>query len=895
MNFRKHKRDRNLDLDDEIASHFRMALRDRMDRGESYETALAAVRREFGNEPLVKETTRGMWSGVWADTLLTDLRFALRRIRKSPVWAAAVVISLAFGVGANTAIFSLTYAIILKSLPVPEPSRLIRYGFRNGDQDIGLSGPSFDALRRHQTVCSGLLAWSDAEFSLDENGQTERVKAGLLSGSGFGVLRLDPMLGTAFGETDDVPGGGPRGYQALLSNAWWKSHFHSDPSIIGRTLRLNGRAVTIAGILPPGFEGLMAGSAASIILPLAFEEVSNSPNSMRNSSGSFWLSVFGRLLPGQSLTSAAANLSAIEPAVREEADPKHTMMNGFFKPFRFTVASGSGGRSFLRGLYERPLMILEMLAALVLVLCCANTALLVLAQMSGRAQQFALCAALGAPRGRLIRHVLLEILALASIGLVLAIALGWGLARSLAAMLAGVSFAPSVDVAPNGAILAFTALLTLAASLGCGLFAAFRASRNDPAAALKQGRGAIGGGHARHAAGRWIVPAQVAVSVTLVTSALLLGAGFLQLSLNHAGFEPNGLVLADLDLQAAKLTAPQLEQARRQIVSALASAPGVEAAAFLSAPPIHDWWSASHYFSINPSGGVYTDMNIWPEVVSSRYFTAMGTRLLEGEAFRADASSKDRTCILSENAAAYFFPGDDALGRLLYSGGSDPHSDGTHLDPADACRVIGVVEDVPFRSLREAPPRMVYRPVGESDDGTRFSIAVRASNTAAVAAEMREIVHQAAPVAPPPAVYSFARLLDTHLSKERMLIRLSVCFGGCALLLTAVGLYGLLMRTVQLRTREIGIRMALGGSRRSAVTAVLGTASRHLALGLAVGGVMAYAAVRAMSSLVYGVSPGDPRIYGGAILVLLLTAALAAFIPARRAAAVDPAEALRAE
>jgi hypothetical protein len=298
---------------------------------------------------------------------------------------------------------------------------------------------------------------------------------------------------------------------------------------------------------------------------------------------------------------------------------------------------------------------------------------------------------------------------------------------------------------------------------------------------------------------------------------------------------------------------------------------------------------------VDRRGAVHTDLTIWSEAVSPAYFTAVGTRLRQGQAFANNAVAADHTCLLSESAARMFFPGDTALDQLVYAGSGPPENDGAHLNPKDACRVIGVVEDVNFRSLREAPPRMVYTLSSDDNTDRRFSLAIRTSNTSQAGEALRGILRQVAPAAPPPTLYPFAELMDAHLNKERMLIRLSACFGGCALLLTAVGLYGLLMRSVTQRTQEIGIRMALGASRSSAVASVLGMALRYVVLGFVAGGALAIAAGRAMSSLLYGISPDDPRIYIGAILVLLVTALIATLIPARRAASIDPAEALRTE
>jgi len=335
-------------------------------------------------------------------TILTqDLRYGFRTLVKNPGFTAVAIVTLALGIGANTAIFSLTYAVILKSLPVPNPGELVRYTFReSGESDLSLSGPVYDALRKHETVVQDILAWSGADLALRENGTVTREAGALMTGNGFRTLELRPYLGRVFGDSDDVPGGGPNGYQALLGYECWKQHFQADPAIVGRSLAINGRPVTIIGVLPAGFEGLIAGQRAHIVLPLAFEEVINAPNPQRHAAGNFWLTVIGRLKPGESVQTAEANLRATDAAVREEADPTHLFLRGFFAPFQIRVESGRSGRSFLKVTYSRPLLALEILVGLLLLLCCANTALLVLARVSGRLREFAVRSALGAGRGR---------------------------------------------------------------------------------------------------------------------------------------------------------------------------------------------------------------------------------------------------------------------------------------------------------------------------------------------------------------------------------------------------------------------------------------------------------------------------------------------------------------
>ena len=825
-------------------------------------------------------------------TLLQDLRYGLRMLAKNPGFTAVAVMTLALGIGANTAIFSLTYAVILKSLPVPNPGQLVRYMFREeGVPDLSISGPAYEALCKHETVNRDLLAWSGVDLAVRENGTVTRVGGALMTGNGFRVLELRPYLGRVFGDSDDVSGGGPNGYQAVLGYEYWKQHFQGDQAIVGRSLNINGRPVTIIGVLPAGFEGLIAGQRADVVLPLAFEEVTNAPNPQRHAAGNNWLTVIGRLKPGESVKTAEANLQATAAAVREEADPSHQFLHGFFAPFQIGVESGRSGRSFLKVDYSRPLLALEILVGLLLLLCCANTALLVLARVSGRFREFAVRSALGAARGRLLQQVLTEVGLLAAFGLAAGVWLGWAAAQSLVAMLAGIGESPSLDVTPRVAILAFAAATSLLSALATGLWPALRVGSVDPSLDLRRGEALS----SSKRLGNWIVPAQVAVSVTLVVSASLLGGTFLHLLLEHSGFRTNGVVMADVDLSAAKPTRKQAARDVEQMLEALENAPGVQAATLLSAPPIHDGWAAGHYFSIGNHGEIHTDMQTWPESVSPGYVATMGTRILEGRGLTRADQNGSSVCVLSASTAAYFFPNEDALGRFVYSGGADPGKDGRDLDPSNACRVVGVAEDARFLSLREAPPRMLYSLAGGDEWGTRVSLAVRSSSTGIGAAALRNAVRQIVPSAVSPTVYTFNELVEAHLRQERMLTTLSLCFAGIALLLTALGLYGVLVRSVTLRTKEIGLRLALGARPGDALGLVIWQALRLVLSGIGIGLVIALGVTRLLRSLLFGVQPDSPLMLAAAAALLIVVALFASYLPARRATKVDPMVALRYE
>jgi predicted permease len=809
-------------------------------------------------------------------------------LRRNPGFTVIAVVTLALGIGANTAIFTLTYAVILKSLPVPNPGELVRYTSNEPRaSDLSLSWPVYDALRRHETVNRDILAWSGTDLAVRNKGIVTRVNGALMTGNGFRVLELRPYLGRVFGDSDDVSGGGPNGYQALIGYGYWKRHFNGSRAVLGQSLSIDGRAVTVIGVLPPGFEGLIAGQRADIVLPLSFEAVINAPNPPRPGAGSNWLTAIGRLKAGESLESAKANVRATSAIVREEADPNQL----FLRRIQIGVVSGRSGRSFLRTMYSRPLMVLEVLVGLLLLLCCANTGLLVMARFSGRFREFAIRVALGASRRRLLRQLLTEVGLLAACGLAAGIWLGWVAASSLVSMLAWIGEPPPLDATPQLPILAFAVATTLLVTLLAGLWPALRARGVNPATDLKRGEAPS----SSKRLGGWIVPVQVAVSVTLVVSASLLGGTFLHLFIEDPGFRTRGVTMADIDLSAAKLSRKQAGRDVLRIVESLGSYAGVQAATVLSAPPIHGGWAAGHYFSLEERGIVHSDMQTWPELVSPGYFTVMGTRILQGRGFTHADENGSKVCVLSASAATYFFPNEDALGRFVYSGGDNPTQDGKDLDPRNACRVVGVAEDARFLSLREAPPRMLYSLAAGDGWGTQVSVAVRSVSTGAAASAIRDVVRRLVSGSAEPTIYTFNELVEKNLQKESMLMSLSVCFAGIALLLTALGLYGLVARTVALRTKEIGLRLALGARPREALRPVMWQALYLVLVGTGIGLIVALGVTRLLGSLLFGVRPDSPITLATAGASLIVIALIASYIPARRATQVDPMVALRYE
>lgn len=823
--------------------------------------------------------------------MFQDIHYALRQLRKSPAFTFAAVLTLALGIGVNAAMFTLTYAILLKSLPVPDPGRLVRITYQKSGMDIGLSGPMYDSLRRRQTAATDLLAWSSNDLRLTENGVTQNIPGALMSGNGFAVLDLKPFLGRSFGEADDVSGGGNGGYSALLSYDYWSIHFHSDQNAIGSTINIDGRPITVIGVLPKQFSGLEAGQHPDVLLPLAFVEVVYpQEDTYRTRPGNFWLNVMGRLRSGQTLKTARANLLAIRPAVYAEADPSKMFLNGFFKAFNLDVASGRAGRSSLRTAYSEPLLLLEVLSGLLLLLCCINISLLMLARVSERRHEFALRCALGATGTRLLNSVLLEVLLFAVPGLAVGAAIGSTLARTLAGMLGGIGSPSPLNVSFNLPVFLFSAFIAIITALAAGAWPALRVRNIAPAVDLKLG----GKATAEQTTGAWIIPVQVAVSVTLLVSALLLGSTFAHLYLQPSGFQGNNLLFADVDMAATKMKPSEIAQAANAALLALQHAPGVESAALISLPPLRGDSSTTRIYSFDRHDVEHSDPDIWPEGVSSAYFETVGTRILAGRALTAADESGEKVCVLSRSAADFFFPGEDAIGRVVYQG-DDSGNDKTR-NPKTGRRVVGIAEDAHFFSLRTPADHVIYSPMGADYLGVGiFNPVARAANVDAAAADIRNVFRQVSPALPPPLIYSYSDLLRVHLQRERMLISLSSSFAGSAIVLVAVGLFGILMRSVIQRTREIGIRIALGEQRFSIIRIVLTSAFKRVGLGLLLGCLLAYACSRLMGALLYEISPADPWIYAISTALLLIVAICAVAVPSHRAASIEPMEALKVE
>ena len=820
-----------------------------------------------------------------------DLRFALRQLRKSPGYAVVAILTLALGIGVNTAIFLLTWTIVLQSLPVPHPSELIRVGsFTNSDPDLPLSYPAFEAMREHVTAAD-LFAWAYSGAPLKENGKTQPVSLAEVTGNAFPALQLRPYLGRPL-----APQAGERHQpfraEALLSYNFWRSHFNGDPSIVGRAITLDNTSMTVVGVMPRGFNGTSPDVSFDILVPLDFQRITQPKSPMIDEPGAFWITAMGRLHPGQTLASLQASLNGAQQMILSEADPKHTVFGPtlFGGGFRFTVLPGRAGHSWLRDQYETPLVALEGLCGLMMLLCAVNTALLVLSRVSSRLHEFAVRSALGAPRGRLIAQVLIETALLAAGGMLLGGWIGLQLAHALVTLITPPGDFLQINLAVGSAIVLFAIALSAGAALLAGLWPAWRASRSAPALDLRQLHVQRGAAHL----GRWIVPAQVALGVVLIYAAVLLTGTLRSYLTERSGFVTRGVTFAEMDYGASGSDEQEHFRKGIQLVDRLQTTPGVQATSLMSMPPIHGWMSAAEYFSHDSHGNVLTQSQVWQELVTPGYFGAVGTTVLEGRPFAQSDIGGDKVCVISRAAANYFFPGQDPVGLSIGWGDGVPSKEHPDQKP-ETYRILGVADDARMQSLLSPAPLVVYQLAQQEKKPSALAIlAVRASSNAIAASAIRQGIAATLPGSDP-KLYTFDETVNADLSRQRLLSSVSGGFALLALALVATGLYGILARTVVERRREIGIRMALGAQRHKIVSALARTAGLRIGAGVVVGAALAAMAGHLLHSLLYGVTAASPVV--GIITLTLLVAVLtvAFVVPAGRAASVDPMEAIRDE
>jgi putative ABC transport system permease protein len=868
--------DREHDLDDEIRHHLRMASEDRGDE---------AARREFGNLTLIKEVTREMWGFASFDRLVQDLRYALRAFRRSPGFAAVAILSLALGIGANTAIFSLIDAVLLKMLPVSHPEQLLQVVL-DGDQE-SFSNPIWEQVRDRQDVFSAILARGNWQFNLATGGEQRRVPGEFASGDYFETLGVSTILGRTFTRDDDRRGCAGA---AVLAYDFWQREYGADPSVITRTILLDNHMFPIIGVLAPGFHGTTAGTAKGVFLPLCSEAIIRGEASALDQRTNWWLYVIGRPRPGVSPAQVTARLKTLAPSIFENTVPKEWGPDGRAGYLRrsFETNSAATGLSYLRQDYRPALWTLMAVVALVLLIACANVANLLLARSTARQKEIAVRLALGAGRARILRQLLTESLFLSMAAAMLgAIFARWGAALIIHMISVGGN-PVFLDLTLDPRVLAFTIGVAVLTGLLFGIAPAWRATRVSPQGAMKENSRTATQSRASFSAGNTLVMAQVALSLVLVAGAGLLVGTFRNLETLDPGFSRDHVLLMTVDLRNTTYPKERRAAVYRDITDHLRALPGVDSASTSSLLPVS---RSSWTNDIRAEGGTQVspeNSSVFFNQISSGYFETMGTALLAGRDFNDhDTPNSPPVAIVSEALARKFFGVPNAVGRT-YRKVSD------QIQPA--VEIVGVVRDAKYRDLRDAGVPTIYQPVSQDSDLFTFSnFEVRAE---ASAEDLIPTVKSAMAQFNPNVVLTFKTMtthIDQSLARERLLATLSGFFGALALLLSAIGLYGVMSYSVARRRNEIGIRMALGAEQRRILGMVLRDVAVLVTVGLAAGIGAALLATRMVASFLYGVTARDPGVIAISSAVLAIVAAAAGYLPARRASRLDPMTALREE
>jgi predicted permease len=894
MNWKRffERKRRDGDFADELRAYLEQEAADNIARGMDAREAREAALRKLGNLTKLREEVHRMNSLGWIESVWQDLRYGARNLRANPGFTLVAVLSLALGIGANAALFQLIDAVMLRSLPVKAPEQLVRikvpdHANRNGnfwDQPNDITEPQWEYLRGHHTPFQDVFAWARTRFNLAESGPVQFVHGIYVSGDFFHALGVPAVIGRTIGPADDHKGCAP---SAVLSYSFWRQHFGGSPSVVGKTVSLDGRKVPIIGVTPPEFTGLNPGEQFAVAVPVcSIESTQPKDTDWRRV---WWLGAFGRLKPGASLREANAFLQSISPELYRSTVSPHYQpdtVKAYLK-LRLEAIPGGTGFSTLRRSVETPLVLLFSLAGLVLVIACANLANLLLARATTREHEIAVRLAVGASRWRVIQQLLSESLLLAAIGSAAGAALALALSRYLVTAFSTVDNAYSLDLNLDARLLGFLIGATLFACLLFGLMPALRASRVQSGPALKQAGRNTTPGRERFALQRILVVAQVALSLILLVGSLVFVRSFQKLMMLNPGFQTSGVLEAGIDFRAPLVSDEQRLAMDDEILKQLRAVPGIDSAAAVLQPPVAGGYSNDRiHIDGDKVETQLSDFN-W---TSAGYFQAMNIPLLAGRDFTPhDDNASSPVAIVDTTFVSKFLGGANPIGKTFYVL-PDPGQ------PIKRFTIVGLVGRSKYQDLQTDFQPIVYQPIRQRKEQFGGIWFVVHSNLP-LASTIKQVSGAVTAADPQLSVYlrSLPSLIEDSVRNEDVMAQLSSFFGLLALILATVGLYGVMSFIVTHRRNEIGIRLAIGASRSAILAMILKQAAVVLIAGLGAGVVFSLLLSRWAQSLLFDVKANDPYLIAAAALLLAVITVAATLIPARKAANLDPMQTLRNE
>jgi predicted permease len=882
------------EADAELRFHFDQQVEKYLNSGLTREEAMRRTRLEFGGHEQLKEEIRDARGVNLIETLVQDIRYGLRILGRTPMISSVAVLSLALGIGANTAIFSLIDTVMLRMLPVEKPDELTQVRIQdprspNDEADPTFTNPLWEELRNRQDFYSGIFAWNLTQFDLAQGGAVRDVNGMFASGEYFRTLGIRPAAGRLITSEDDKRGCSG---VAVLSYGFWQDHFGGAESAVGSTLSLDNHIFHVIGVSAPGFFGLEVGNKFDVAVPVCAAEIFDGPKSRLDGRSWWWLNVAGRSKLDVSPEQLKARLAVVSPLVFRAALPQdwETKDQQAFLKRSFEPTAAATGTSYLRQQFTRPLHILMGVVGLVLLITCANIASLMLARASARHKEIAVRKALGASRARLIRQLLTECVLLSTAGAMFGMLFArWG-SSLLVRYISTRDNTVFLDLSFDWRILSFAAGVAVFTGILFGVLPAFRSTRVSLTSAMKGSQATDIEGRARFRPGRWIVASQVALSLVLLVASGLFLRSRVKLVTMDVGFDRNNVLIVRANLHNLKVAPEQQPRMFDEIESRLRTLPGVVSASRSVMTPVSNYVWNSDLEVDAPNAPTGDAALAFFNFVSPGYLGTVRTPLLAGRNFNeGDTETAPRIAIVNETLARKFFPNGDALGKYFRI-----HADPGKPEPP--IQIVGLAKDAKYGSLREEAHATAYFPIAQVTEPVEEQVfelrtAMRPSALVPSVEEAVGGVSKAVPL----EFHTLAEQVADSLVQERLLATLSTFFGALALSLAMIGLYGALSYLVAQRQREFGIRMALGAPRDSILRLVMRDVVIVLAGGLTAGAGLALATVGVLQKMLFGLAPHDAFTFIAAIGVLSAVAVVAGYMPARRATRVDPMVALRYE